>query len=401
MHIAIQNIIRNRKKSFITVVICFLLTAAFHIYFGNMKSNKEQLQSLPERIPVYCQITNPSGSRSTGISIDRNITEGLLNSPHIKNAVYGVRMIGGIGNFSLEEWEQNLTLCVEAVNDLNGIPGLTWEDIQLDGDADDFFHSSEPVCIVRNSLMEKNNWKAGQEIPLNLWYYDYDDIEGIHGIPLEVPDVKIAGSMDYLSTETGQMPPDILLPIGLADAIYRRQEVPLQMSFFSFYVADPLQLNAFKEEMKSLGLTEKNGTARDSYQGSALTVQDMVFISLAENLQETIRIFKSFFGVICITILGVGYIASTLLMASREKEFALMRAQGAGKMQCIKILWLEQLCLALTGIIIGDITCLAFQNMDIALITDIVIAGGYMSGCTLALSRIGRIKTMQLLFRAE
>ena len=172
-------------------------------------------------------------------------------------------------------------------------------------------------------------------------------------------------------------------------------------SFFSFYVADPLQINAFKEEMKSLGLVEKNGTQRDSYQGSALTVQDTLFISLAENLQETINIFKSFFGIICITILGVGYIVSTLLMASREKEFALMRAQGARKMQCIGVFWLEQFYLALAGIIIGDIVCLIFQNIDIVLIADAVIAAGYMSGCTLALFRMGKTNTMQLLFRTE
>lgn len=401
MHIAIRNIIRNKTKSFITVIICFLLVAAFNVYFGNMESNKEQLYSLPERIPVYCQITNPNGSRSTGISIDERIAVGLLNSSHIKDAVYGVRLIGGIGEFSLEEWEQNLTLCVEAVNSLEGVPGLTQENIQLDMDAGDFFHSSEPICIVRSSLMEKNNWKTGQEIPLNLWYYDYDDIEGIHGIPLEILDIKIMGTMEYLSTETGQMPPDILLPIGLADTIYRRQEIPLQMSFFSFYVADPLKINAFKKEMKSLGLVEKNGMGRDSYQGSALTVQDTVFISLAEKLQETINIFESFFVIICIMVLSVGYIVSILLMASREKEFALMRAQGARGMQCIKILWLEQFFLALTGIITGDIVCLMFQSINIILVTDAVIAAGYMSGCTLALLRMGKINTMQLLFKTE
>lgn len=173
------------------------------------------------------------------------------------------------------------------------------------------------------------------------------------------------------------------------------------MSFFSFQVADPLQINAFKKEMKSLGLVEKNGMGRDSYQGSALTVQDTVFISLAEKLQETINIFESFFIIICIMVLSVGYIVSTLLMASREKEFALMRAQGARGIQCIKILWLEQFSLALAGIIMGDIVCLMFQNINIILVTDAVIAAGYMSGCTLVLLRMGKTSTMQLLFRTE
>lgn len=401
MYIIARNIARNKKKSLITILICTFLVIAINTYLGNMQSNRNQLVSLPEVIPVYCQITNLNGSKSTGIWVDEALAGSLITSLQVKDMAYGIRMMGGIGDFPIENWKEMLTLSVEGVNCMEAVPGLTQENMELNQEADSFFQSSDAKCVVSSTLMKEQQWKRGQEIPLNLYYYDYNDEEGIHCYPLEILNVTIVGEMDIVTEDANAMSPDILIPIGLLKESYEREHVPFQPSHFSFYVADPLALNDFKAEMKSLGLMERDAMAKDSFEGCALNVRDTIFVSLADKLQKTIQIFESFFGIVCLTILGVAYIVSTLLMESRVREFALMRAMGGSTARCIVIFWVEQLCLILMGFLIGDTLCLLFQNINTVLLSDAMIVVSYMAGCTAALLRTGKRSTMQLLFAAQ
>lgn len=401
MYIISRNITRNKKKSIITILISTFLVIAVNTYFGNIQSNRNQLMSLPEVMPVYCQITNLNGSKSTGIWVNEALAESLINSSQVKDAAYGIRMMGGIGDFPTENWKEMLTLSVEGVNCIEAVPGLTLDNLELDQGVDSFFQSSDAKCIISNTLMKEKQWKRGQKIPLNLYYYDYNDEKGIYCYPLEILNVTIVGEMDIVAGDGSVMFPDILIPIGLLKESYAQENVPFQPSRFSFYVADPLVINDFKAEMKSLGLMERNVMAKDSFEGCALNVRDTVFVSMADKLQKTIQIFERFLGMICLTILGVAYIVSTLLMDSRVREFALMRAMGGSAPECVAILWAEQLCLTLTGFLIGDAVCLLFQNINTVLLSDVMIAVSYMAGCTAALLRIGRRSAMQLLFAAQ
>ena len=401
MYIIARNIARNKMKSLITILICTFLVTAVNTYLGNMQSNRNQLMNLPEVMPVYCQITNLNSSKSTGIWIDEVLAGKLITSSQVKDAAYGIRMMGGIGDFPDEKWSEMLTLSVEGVSCMEAVPGLTCENLELNQGEDSFFQSSDAKCIVSSALMKKQQWKNGQEIPLNLYYYEYNDEEGIHCYPLEILNVTIVGEMDIVAEGVGAMPPDILIPIGLLRESYAREKVPFQPSHFSFYVANPLALNDFKVEMKALGLMERNVMANDSFEGCALNVRDTVFVSMADKLQKTIQIFERFVGIICLTILGVAYIVSTLLIDSRVREFALMRAMGGSTLKCMAVLWTEQLCLILTGFLIGDTVCLLFQSISTVLLSDAMIAVPYMVGCTVALLRTGKRSTMQLLFAVQ
>ncbi len=401
MYIIARNIARNKKKSLITILICIFMVIVVNTYLGNMQSNRNQLMRLPEVMPVYCQITNLNGSKSTGIWVDEVLFESLITSSQIKDAAYGIRMMGGIGDFSVEEWKEKLTLSVEGINCMEAVPGLTLENIKLSQELDSFFQSSDAKCIVSSTLLKERQWKQGQKIQLNLYYYDYDDEKEIHCYPMEVLNVTVVGEMDIGAGDTSTMTPDILIPIGLLKESYARKHIPFRPSHVSFYVGDPLALNDFKAEMKSLGLMEKNVMAEDSYEGCALNVRDTVFVSMADKLQKTIQIFEYFLGIICLTILGVAYIASILLMDSRVREFALMRSMGGSVPRCVAILWTEQFCLILTGLLIGDTVCLLFQSLSTVLLLDGIIAVSYMAGCTVALLYTGKRSTMQLLFAVQ
>lgn len=402
MYIIVRNIYRNKYKSIITVIICTCLVLLLNVYLGNIESNERQLENLPEAVPVYCIITSLNGNRQAGLSIKGDLVEKLRESSHVKEDAYTVRMMGGIGEFAIEDWKENLNLHIIGTNHVNAIPGFTSENIQMNQEEQDaFFSSSLAECIVSSSLMEQKEWKVGNQISLTLYYYTYDDMKGIDITPLELITVKIVGEMEPSFAVTDQMPPDILMPMETVKESYERKYIPFSVDSASFYVSNPLKLNEFKEEMKSFGFMGKAPSARDSYQGNALTVKDSVFISLASQLQQTISMLYSFFITICITIMIIGYITSFLLIGSRQKEFSLMRALGVRARGCFGILWLEQFLLVLTGGVIGSAICIVFQGIRTVLIADILILISYLLGVCVALWRLGRKNTVELLFMED
>ena len=397
MYIIIRNIIRNKKQSLITMLICVLFVELVTIYLGNMQSNRNQLNHLSETIPVQCQITNLNGTKSTGIWIDETLSGKLIASGQIKDAAYGIQMLAGIGDFPAEDWGHNATLSVEGINCMEAVPGLAPESVSLDVTKEDFWGTADSGCIVRDALMEQNRWEIGEEIPVNLYYYEYDDEKGICCCPLETLKITIVGKMNHASSSVDAVLPDILLPIGLLKECFARNQIPLNPSFFSFSVANPLMINDFKSEMKSLGLMEVNAMADDSYEGCALTVRDTAYIAMAEKLQRIIQIFERFRGLVFLTIAGVAYIVSTLLTESRKQEFALMRALGGSAVKCMRYLLAEQLCLVFMSLLIGDSICLLLWNAGTVFSSDAMLVASYLAGCTAALFRFGKTSPMQLL----
>ena len=403
LHTIQCNIKRNRAKSIITVSICIFVLLLLNVYLKNMESNKEQLTSLPSVTSIYCRITNLNGSLETGLEISEDLVDKLLASDKVRDASFSLRLLAGEGEFPIEDWKEHLTLFVAGANTITAIAGLSPENIHMqEGEAADFFSSSEPVCLVSETTMEKYQWQMGDTVTLNLYYQYYDDRNQLHYEPLELMPVEIIGTVDTITSSTGQMSPDILLPFETLREGFHREQAPFAAESGSFYVAEPLQLNAFKEEMKSFGLMEKVPAADYNYQGIALAVRDTTFRTLASQLRQSIDTLQSFFPLIGLTILCIGYMASFLLLNSRQKEFALMRALGAGRGTCFGLLLSEQAALIFAGEILGGGMALLLLHSGTAVLS----AGGvfflsYLLGCMAALWRMGRTSVTEALFSTE
>lgn len=397
------NIKRNRTKSIITAGICVFVLLLLNMYLKNIDSSKQQLESLPSVTSVYCRITNLNGSLEVGLEISEDLVDNLLSSNKIKDAAFTVRLLAGEGEFPLEDWKEKLTLFVAGANRVTAIAGLSPENIHMEEEAvTDFFASSAPVCLVSEPAMGKHQWEIGDTIPLNLFYQYYDDRNQLYYEPLEVIEVEILGTMDTIISNTGQMPADILLPFETLRESYRRQQVPFFADSTSFYVADPLQLNAFKEEMRSFGLMEKIPAADYNYQGIALAVRDSTFRTLAGQLRQSIDTLQSFYPLIGVTILCIGYIVSFLLMNSRQKEFALMRALGTGRGTCFRLFLLEQLALILIGGIVGGTAAIwLFGSGSTIILAGSIFIISYFVGCMAALWRVGRTSVTEALFSRD
>lgn len=403
LHTIQCNIKRNKTKGILTVSICIIILLMLNLYLTNLDSSKQQLKELAAVNSVYCRITNLNGSIETGLEIKEDIVDKLQSSAQVKNATFTVRLLAGEGEFPLEDWKEHLTLFVTGINRISAIGGLSPEMIHWQGEADEnFFSTSIPGCLVSEFTMEKYHWNIGNIISLNLYYQYYDERNQLHYKPLELMPIEILGTVEPFLSTTEQMPSDILIPFDTIRECFRRQKAPFSADSAYFYVADPLRLNTFKKEMKSIGLLQKSPTADYNYQGISLTVRDSTFRTLGNQLLQSIDTLQSFLPLIGITIICIGYIASFLLINTRQKEFALMRALGVGKGMCFRLFLLEQLLLILLGEILGGVTAfLLFRRGVIVAIAGSSFFISYLSGCMFALWRMGRTSVINALFSME
>ena len=141
------------------------------------------------------------------------------------------------------------------------------------------------------------------------------------------------------------------------------------------------------------------GYGRPSLMGTALYVQDGIFITMASRLKTAIRILTAFLVPMGILVFIVGYVISHLLANGRVKEFALFRSLGVGAPRAVWAFWCEQLVLVLIGNVIGCLAALLVGSQGIREILTVCGAafGGYMLGTTVALALLAKEKPLELL----
>lgn len=403
LHTVFCNIKRNRAKSMSTIIICVFVLGLLSVYFNQISSNKAQLEELAKIIPVYCRITNLNGSLETGLEIsDTLIQEIKNNTTFVKDPAFTVRLVAGLGDFPIEEWREKLNLNVVGANTIEAITGLSKEMIKANVDVSDFFASTKQICILSDAIMERNHFSIGDTISLNLYYQYYDEHKTLHYEKLALLPMKIVGTMEAISANTEQLSPDIILPFETVRDSYIAQGITFYADSSFFYVANPLTINDFKKEMKRIGLLEKIPAADYAYQGNALIVRDTTFRSLASQLRQSIDTLHDFFPLIFFLIVFIGYIISFLLINSRQKEFALMRALGVSRGKAFLLFLLEQSCLIIIGIGLGGgIIALVLHKVIVAFYAGIIFLVSYMIGCMFALWRMGKLSVTQALFCKE
>lgn len=390
---------RRKAANQITVWISLLLVVLLNLYFGTMHGYGQQLHELSENAPVYCRVTNKNGSRDSGLFISESVLDGLSASSLPADESCAVYLLAGEGEYTQAEWERSVHLQVSGVNRTEAVDGLSADKIHFNQQYDEsVFASDRPVCIVEESEMRKHGWETGDKIQLTMYYYNASsELFKMELYPLALVELEIVGSMESLMGVTSAVPPDVILPFEAVRRIYHQQEIPFFADTVSFYVDDPMRLNDFKEEMKSIGLMERDPTAMDSYIGYTLAVRDGNFVTMATQLRQSIEVMRSFLPVVCILTFAIGYIVSYLLGNGRMGEYALLRLQGMGSVKGAVPFLGEQFILVLLGNLLGDAFMLFFAEPFIVILVNGVVLAAYGIGIIMAYWRMGRKSVMGLL----
>lgn len=396
------SIRKRRVKNLITISISMALVFLLSLYFGNIHSYRKQLEEFAQNVPVYGQITNRNGSRENGLFISDRVVQGIQKSDLVENDTCMVWLMAGEGDFEPKDWAGNINLWVHGANRTEAVPGLTEDKLHLEeGTSKDFFSSDRLECIVNDQTCWRRGWKTGDKILLNFFYFigDNDTMTlSCYSNPLELAEVEIVGTMEDLAAATGAVSPDIVLPFETVRAMYQRNDVSFMADTVSFRVKDPLKLNELKEEMKALGLVEKDLAAMDSYNGTALAVKDSSFISMASDLRQAITYMEAFLPIVILMVLVIGYVVSNLLGSSRVEEYILLRLQGVGRWRSALGFWAEQMLLVLAGVGAGDILVCLFDPgpVTILLVTGVLLSA-YLAGAAAAYWRMSRGSVIRML----
>lgn len=402
LRMAIRNVRRCGCRSFLCMLICAFATLLLNLYMGNIEDLRKTLQKLPEAMEVSAKISNLDGSMDQGLKIEAELVSNLLTSGHVSEPSVTVQLLAGFGFFSQEEWQANLTLQARGVNSLAGA-GLRQENITLqEGSTLDFLAEDGQKCLLDRSVMEENGYVTGDTIPITVYYYRYGDYHQIFCKPLSQCEYEIAGTVDAPG-RTEDVYPELILPIKAVENSYIRAGIPFLADSFSFMVKNPLELNAFKEEMHSFGLLPVSAGSELHYEGNALVVQDETFIKAAERIEENLTLLQGFFPLIAAITAGVGYLTAHLFVQNRRQEYALLRSAGLGRTKSSLMFFLEYVLLAVCGCVCG---CLCAQfcmsgGWRRLLTAAVIFLGCSLPGTLAALISMGRGSVMQILTQKD
>lgn len=271
-HYVLRSIQRQTNRSLLVILVNCILAVLLNLYFGLIGSYQAQLQDLAANAAIKCTITNSDGSRDKAISISSDTIRALQDSKYIRDLDCSVIMRAGIGEFTSEDWDQHLDLIVRAVNKRESEIFSDELELQyLNGWDEILFTGNERVCLLKKSDMEKRGYACGDKITLTIYYFHYDD-KGYQIDLRELPSVqlKIVGQIDDSDQLKSQNYPNVLLPFQTAWNLVEENHADFTADEVSFYVKDPLALNAFKQEMREAGLMEiTEGYGRPSFKGTA------------------------------------------------------------------------------------------------------------------------------------
>ncbi|MDE7357971.1 MAG: hypothetical protein K2N39_00825, partial [Lachnospiraceae bacterium] len=329
-----RNVSRHKYKSILHILIGVLIVLILDIYAGNMERTEQELVRLPEALPVSARISSLNGSMRECLAIREDRVMGVRESGYVKDPVFTVRLKFGFGEFTLEEYKENLNHYGRGMNAPSDAFGLGRQQITfLEGVDGSVLETAQKVCLMEESLLEERGLQLGDDVMLTIYYYRCA-IEGSEVFiePLVTDTYRIVGSMLTGDYRGEWMPPELVLPLDCVREAYHSQGIEFFADSGSFEVKDPFQLNALKaqmhDEVKFLPVITR---AEYRYDGNALTVMDEAFIRSAETLTKNRSLLRGMLPFVVAIIVFIGYLCSYLSLQGRQEEYALMRSLGTGR----------------------------------------------------------------------
>lgn len=385
----------------LVAIVCMLIVFFIFIYVNSIKTNEEQLDSLPQSIPVEAQIQNVCGSQSAGLIIGSSMVENIEKSGYVKNLYCSAQMEANFSSLP-DEKDHTKEIFVKSINDINAIPNIQEGAVKLkDGVDISFLHGSDAMCIADENFLYDKDLSIGDSIDINLYGLSYDPSKYVYElIPLGPSSLLIVGS---ISSGENDSYSQLICPNGWAKNMHAAAGADFKLDSASFTVADPMDLNAFKAAMKKCHLESVNPLAQNNIYGSALYVKDEVFIKTASRLRDSVSMLYAFAPVIFAVIALIGYALSYLLMQNRRQDVAVMRSLGTSRFKCMVVMFIEYAALGAVGALLGaacfsvSIGFIGFAPLLIALL----FFSTFLVGIIAAAFQISRYNTMSGLIKVE
>lgn len=389
------NIRRHRARSILNAVISMMTVVVLVFYFGTLQSTRQQFEELPEAIPVRGTFMNATGKLKNGLLVRPQVLDMVYGSPYLWKIQETAELVGHIvAGGSGEDTEVQVVgvNCPDLVQEyseeeINWAKGWNW----------DRFLGSEHVCITGKTFFEMQGADKGSSISLSLEHYQPADIGvGLKRLALGCEDAEIVGT---LNDTADAATPGIILPLDAVKQLYQENGETYFASSLSFTVKDPMNLNALKQDLKEEGLSSVVPELTDTYMGSAVRIEDDVFIQAAIGMEKNISLLEAFLPFLLMIVILAGYLVPHLLLQGRRSEYAIMRALGTGRKRCTVIFFAEHILLAMAGGAAGAAIGIVFGTAGAvtAAVVWILFLIFYMLGAAAAMWMFGKMSIAAVL----
>lgn len=371
----IINFIRNKCRTFIMIMLFFFLVFFCGIYIGNLEKNQTALDELGERIPVTAAIANIGGDRVTGLEITESKLQTFLELD-LYDTVITSESYCNIGR-DKEHDEERISAYMFATNTdilLNSM-GVEFEQKQDEINA--ILSQKKSTCYLNRNFMKERMlfYEIGDEIDINIFQAKYDELNTVIGFE-EVANGKLVvdGFFDMQSTDAAEVPVDIICPVGWLAEQYRGAGLKMYYTSATGMVSNPLKLNALKEQARALKFPQINPQRPGERFGTALVIDDRLYIETASQLKRNIQLLIFFSIPLFLLIIILNMIIAYFIVINNRKFILLQRCLGMKRRVIVEI----TLCDSSVALIIGGV-------LAISVLHGLQLISVYIGGLTLEL----------------
>jgi hypothetical protein len=399
---AFLNIKRHKRKSILIVAICILIVFFVCVYVNNIETSEEQLANLPSAIPVTANISNLVGSKIVGLEINEGWLLKTRDAATVKDMLYTAQILANFASMPDEE-DAYKEIQIAAVSEARAISNIKDKKLEfMDGVDESCLMGKDAVCLASEDFLLQNGLEVGDTMELALYTRVYDSYSiAFHPETLGTSNLRIVGRITSEVFTT--MDSALICPLGWARDLHVKVGQDMHYDSAAFTVADPLNLNAFKEEMDDIGWMDAIPTANESPKGESVRVRDETFIKTAENLKNNLAGLYTFLPIVFVVVALVGYAISYLLMQSRRRDIVLMRSLGVRRLACVMVMLLEFTALSLAGSLLGlavSALLIGFASADTPLMAMLFFAS-FLLGIAVASVQLSGVNLMTGLNKTE
>lgn len=395
------RLLRARGRTALLLCVAALLVGSLSLYLGNIQASRDALSTLSDRVPVVARVVSRSGSRQDGLFIDTKHFDSLTGS-----AVHDVRTVTTFAAAYSEEARAvpmddfsggDMTVkganCMEALN-------MGAENVEfMPGYGPECLTGNKPVCILRDSFAEFAGLGLGDELSVPLYGIMYGTYGNSYS-PIGKPPLKVVG----ICTPAGStVYGDAYVPIQFLREQSERTGQVFCYEALNVRLDDPMELNAFKDSLMSLGFLEPFDTAGAAYSGDAISMEDELFIKTAGELSQNLEIFDSFLLPFFGLIIGMITLVTFLVLRGSRREMAI--ASSLGRQKSLNAA--SHFFGAIIAELLGCIAALPVMCTIVNLVpmTALAVIGVYMAcacvGTAIALVFILRFDPLELLTKVD
>jgi hypothetical protein len=375
------------------VGVFFLLNILNSIAIGEVR-----LKELVDTIPVRAHISNINGTQTIFIKIRQDLMDGITNSGLVKDVLVSASFAFEYSSVIPGEEGSGLYRA-NAVNNIEAAASDTDDITFAQGREADFLSSDRAQCLMTETRMMVDGLSVGDIFTVYSWNYDFSGASQLEFMRMRPVEVEIVGS--YRSI--GSSAYDMIAPVKWYEKVCMESNQEFFYTSASFKVADPLNIEVFKDSMQKLGFVPVVQTAMFKRTGDALVVMDKNFVDAAANVRAGITISKGFFPFDFAIVLLAGFVASFLTMQGRKREFAIMRALGTGAIDCFAIWLTEAAAPALIGCLAGAVIA-ASTTMAAGTLQTVLVAAcaffSYLTGVAATGFILSRASAMEALTKS-